>query len=445
MLAARDLARDAASGEPLPAGGSRLRSALAAGLSFDPAPTAVLVTVSPAGETPAAVARGVAPARFGWIGIGVALQGDTAHAVVLLADRSAALRPFPRDVPRGARAVLRGELQGLTAPRIFVTLPSGEPFEVAHSRDRSFSASLSFEQAGRYLVEVVGTGAAGPEVAALLVVSCAGAPLSVPAEPAPEGEAGPVPDAEARVVAAINATRARQHLPPVQASEPIAAAARRHSERMREARRLAHVLPGSGDVGERLRTARIPYHLVFENIAFASTSLEAHRTAEESPAHLRNVLNPGVVEVGCGIARGPLPGGASGVYLTEIFVEPAGAATEGRLAPEGLVKEALWRERARLGRPSLLSDPRLDELAREAARRMLEQDSPSGEPLARRARELGRKVTAVDAFVSAFPADAARSSNLGDAQFRRVGVGVAVGDSPRFGAGRLWIAVIYTN
>ncbi len=76
---------------------------------------------------------------------------------------------------------------------------------------------------------------------------------------------------------------------------------------------------------------------------------------------------------------------------------------------------------------------------------MLRRDDPSGGSLERRALDLGRKVIAVDAFVAASPAEAARSANLGDPQFRRVGVGVAVGDSARFGAGRLWIAVIYTD
>ncbi len=444
-VAARELAHRAARGEPLPVGGSRLRAALAAGLAFDPAPAALLVSASPARDAPAAVARAVAPGRATRIGIGMAVQGDTAHAVVLLARRRAALRPFPRDVARGARAILHGALVDLVSPRIFVTLPSGEALEVGRSRDRSFDASLSFDQPGRYLVEVVGTGPSGPEVAALLAVSCDGASLSTPAEPAAAGEPDSVADAETQVVAAINATRARRHLPPLRASAPVAAAARRHSERMREAGLLAHVLPGSGDAGERLRTARVPYRRVLENVALAPTSLTAHQTAEESPAHLRNLLDPGAVEVGCGIARGRLPGGSSGVYLTEIFVEPPQPEAEGRLAPEGLVREALWRERERLGRPSLLSDSRLDELARETAWAMLQRDDPSGDSSRSRAVTLGRKVTAIDAFVAASPAEAARSSNLADSQFRRVGVGVAVGDSPRFGAGRLWIAVIYTD
>jgi hypothetical protein len=47
--------------------------------------------------------------------------------------------------------------------------------------------------------------------------------------------------------------------------------------------------------------------------------------------------------------------------------------------------------------------------------------------------------------VASAPAEALRSRNLPDPRFRRVGVGVATGDSRRYGARRLWIAVVYTD
>jgi hypothetical protein len=47
--------------------------------------------------------------------------------------------------------------------------------------------------------------------------------------------------------------------------------------------------------------------------------------------------------------------------------------------------------------------------------------------------------------VASAPAEAIRSANLKDRRFRRVGVGVATGDSRRFGAGRIWVAVVYTD
>jgi hypothetical protein len=73
------------------------------------------------------------------------------------------------------------------------------------------------------------------------------------------------------------------------------------------------------------------------------------------------------------------------------------------------------------------------------------RDEPEPDGLAERALALRRSVAAVDVFVAGGPDDAARSANVGDARFARVGVGVAPGDSARFGKARLWIAVVYTD
>ncbi len=58
---------------------------------------------------------------------------------------------------------------------------------------------------------------------------------------------------------------------------------------------------------------------------------------------------------------------------------------------------------------------------------------------------MGRRLAAADGFVASAPGEATRSRNLPDARFRRVGVGVVEGSSRRFGAARLFIAVVYTD
>ena len=115
------------------------------------------------------------------------------------------------------------------------------------------------------------------------------------------------------------------------------------------------------------------------------------------------------------------------------------------MTPEARVREALWRERARSGAPALVSDVRLDALARDVARGMAQRGEPAPGDAGANALSLGRKIAAVDAFVGARAADAARSHNLVDRRFGRVGVGVAVGDSARHGRGMLFMAVVYTD
>jgi uncharacterized protein YkwD len=205
------------------------------------------------------------------------------------------------------------------------------------------------------------------------------------------------------------------------------------------------VLPGSGELVDRLRRAEVPYRRAYENVARGRTALAAHDAAEESPAHRENLLQPGATRVGVGIARGTLPSGLPAVYLTEILVEPPADGSDDRVAPDVRVREAIWRERERLGVAPLTLDPALDALAQDAADAMRATDAPDASGLDERALALRRGLAAVDVFVGSAPSDAIRSANLRDARFRKVGVGVAAGDSRRYGASRLFIAVVYTD
>jgi uncharacterized protein YkwD len=449
VLAARELARRAADGDADPLARAHLRAALAGSLAFDPAPFAAL-TVSRTADVRRQVAGALAGAPHAptHLGAGVEVRGGRAWVVVLLSLRAAALSSFPREVSPGETATLRGELTGLDRASVHLTNPSGESRTVAldgGGAPRSFSAPIRFDMPGRWVVEVVGQGQSGPEVAALLAVSCGGAPLHEAAAP---DERDPVDlgEAEARVVAAVNATRRAAGLPPVQAAPELAAVARRHSEAMLSAGVVAHVVGVTGTVTDRLRGARVPFAFALENVARGASALAAHRAIEESPAHRQNLLSRKATRVGCGVARGRLSTGDPIIYLTEVLIEPVEDGADDRMTREARVREAIWAERARRGAPPLVSDPRLDELARDAVRAMLRAGRPSPGDLGARALALGRNGAGAEAFVAARPSEAAaRSTNVARAEYRRVGVSVAVGNDSRYGAGQLWIAVVYTD
>ena len=445
VLAARELARAAALGASEPLARGRVRAALARALAYDPAP-AVAMVEWPVGGAAEAVAAALSRTRATHLGAGAFERGGAVFLVLLACERRARLRAFPRDVAPGATAALSGTLSaGLAHPRVFLTLPSGRVLETETRGAREFRARIAFPERGRYTVEVVADGDGGPEVAALLTVSAGGAPLDAPGPSAPEVEPADAADAEAAVVRAVNATRRRQGLPALAPAPELAEVARRHSAAMAAQGRVAHVLPGSGELGGRLMSAGIPYRRAYENVARASTAIGAHETAEESPAHRGNLLSPDATRVGVGIARVKSPSGDPAVYLTEVFVAPPDDGAESPLTQDARVREALWRERGRLGLSPLSADPALDALARDAARAMLQRDAADPGDLGERALALRRRLAAVDVFVASAPAEAVRSSNLRDARFGRVGVGVTMGDSRRLGAGRLWIAVVYTD
>ncbi len=338
-LAARELAALAASGDPAPLSREHVRDALWNAAASDPAPLAYLIS-----GPPARVAEALSPvisARSfaGHLGAGVVERDGTAWLVLLASPRRAPLRPFPRAVAVGDTAVLEGELvTGLAEPRLFVTAPDGTVLERSVSGERRFRAALHFDKRGRWLVEVVGRGLNGPEVLALLAVGAGEeSPAAATGPPAGPDPADPAA-AEARVLEAINATRGRYGLPPLEASPALQAVARAHSAEMLRQGLLAHILPGSGTIGERLRRAHIPFRKVMENLAKGQTALAAHEATEESPAHRDNLLTTGPTRVGVGIARAMLPGGGPVVYLTEVFVEPPHGTAASPTPPE-------WRAR----------------------------------------------------------------------------------------------------
>ena len=442
--AARILARRATSSSDDPLGRSAVRDALAAACSYDPAPSAFLARASPS-HLQQVIARAITPGGATHLGAGVIESGGEAVAVILASNRSARLDPFPSGAAVGGEALLSGELLGgLHAPRVYVTVPSGQVQEREVSGTGAFQAHVPFTERGRYVVELVAEGPSGPTVAALLVVAVGGAALEGPRtvdgeEPAEAGAA------EARVVAALSALRVGRGLSPLTPSADLAAVARRHSAAMRASGKVAHVVPGSPGPAERLLRADIGFARVYENVAAARTALAAQDAAVESPAHLKNMLEPAATRVGVGIAREVLPSGDPRVYLTEIFVEPPEETLAGPLNPEARVRAALWSERARLGLPPLTADAALDQLAREGADEFRRRDAEEVPDLAPRALALRRALAAADAFVASGPGEATRSRNLRDARFRRVGVGVIEATSRRFGFGRLFIAVIYTD
>ena len=446
--AARELAARRAAGDPAALSRPAVRLALARAGALDDAPTAQATCATdpdPAqGALAPALVQALPVAEATHAGAGVAGRPGTTCAVLLVSRRRVRLERFPRQVAVGERAVLRGRLIGLARPHAYATAPDGKARELEVAGAEPFSIPVTFDAPGLWRVELVGTGPSGPQVAALLLVSAGGAPLVLPEE-ATAPDPADAADAEALVLDAVNALRGRHGLDPLSASGPLREAARRQAAAMLASGRLAHVLPGSGDVGARLRRAGIPFRRVFENLARGSSALEAQWSLEESPAHLANLLEPRVRRIGVGLARGRLSSGAPVDYLAQLLVEPVDDASESRLRPEELVREALWRERARSGRTPLLADPVLDTLAARAARAMLRAGAPGAAGLPEEALARGRSEAAADVYVAASPSGATRSRNVGDARFHRVGVGVAVGDSPRYGAGLLWIVVLYSD
>lgn len=120
---------------------------------------------------------------------------------------------------------------------------------------------------------------------------------------------------EARMLAMVNAERARQGLRPLRADPELAEVARAHSRDMFARGYFSHVSPEGEDLGDRLRQSRLGYLAAGENLALAPTLAGAHQGLMNSPGHRANILRPQFGRLGIGV----LDGGVHGLMVTQNF------------------------------------------------------------------------------------------------------------------------------
>jgi uncharacterized protein YkwD len=386
------------------------------------------------------------------LGVGVAAQGEATALVALLVERHAALDAFPRRLERAPPRPpqLCGRLEaGLTQPRVFVTRPGGGVEQLpTGGRAPRFCAAVPLPGDGLHEVEVVARGAQGPRVVALLQVHVGPGPRR--AQAAREAEPRTPAEGRAAVVARVNALRAAHGLAPLAADPALDAVAQAYSERMAREGFFAHVAPDGSDLRGRLSQAGYAYRAAGENLGLAPGPLAAQRGVETSPAHRGNLLSPGYTRIGVGLAVSQRHG-QQDVVLTQVFAEPLAAAAPGATGGDPLAEAygLLGRRREAYRLPALRRSEALERIARDHAARAAAAGEPSaelpGSVLHERAFEAVPELArvTVDLFVAESATALPDSANLVDPRNRVVGLGVARGDSARFGPGRAWVVIVY--
>ena len=165
---------------------------------------------------------------------------------------------------------------------------------------------------------------------------------------------------EQEILRLLNQERQSRGQPPLADSEPLQKAARRHSERMADARRIGHKLAGEHDLSRRLGEER--FDVSGENVAVAASAARAHAALMHSPAHRANILDPDYNSVGIGVVRS---GGE--IYVTQDFARLVKHSSVEKI--EESVAVDLNRERGTAGRPILrrINSPELRHQACEMA------------------------------------------------------------------------------
>jgi uncharacterized protein YkwD len=168
----------------------------------------------------------------------------------------------------------------------------------------------------------------------------------------------------------------------------------------------------------------------------------AHEAIAASPAHLANLLDPRHRRLGLGAASGLTADGNEGVYLTEVFAVPAMGTPD----PVAEIVRLLSAQRRKRGLPPLRRDSALDTVAAQEVRRTAASDEMKlDHELAGRALsqvpELAGAVA--ELYVGNGPDAVGVSKNVSDRKWTRLGVGAQYGNSGHYGAGRLWVLLLY--
>lgn len=150
--------------------------------------------------------------------------------------------------------------------------------------------------------------------------ACAAAPI----QPTPTRAR----DAAAAIVCEINALRGGRGLSALRANPLLAGAAQPFARDMASRHYFSHVTPGGVDLTARVRRTGYlrgaAWSSVSENIDWGSsafsTPLAATQGWMESSPHRKNIMDPGMKDIGVGIAQGAAwPGGEQGVFYVADF------------------------------------------------------------------------------------------------------------------------------
>lgn len=109
-----------------------------------------------------------------------------------------------------------------------------------------------------------------------------------------------------QLLAAVNAIRAAHKLAPLRWNDRLADTASAHAADLQACGKLSHEGCDGGDLRKRLQRAGYRYRAAAENIALCICDpVEVVRLWMNSEGHRRNLLDPGVVELGSGRRSDP--------------------------------------------------------------------------------------------------------------------------------------------
>jgi uncharacterized protein YkwD len=111
--------------------------------------------------------------------------------------------------------------------------------------------------------------------------------------------------AERRMLADLNATRARAGLPILKLDNRLTQVARAHGIDMAERNYFGHETQNGKSSFDRMRADRISFGWAGENLAMSPDEPTAYQALLQSPEHLANIMQRHFSKVGIGAVQGP--------------------------------------------------------------------------------------------------------------------------------------------
>ena len=307
------------------------------------------------------------------VGLATRHEGKGIVASVLLSRKLINLVPLVRQIRPGTQLTIKG----LLPP----TLPQKAALKLVTIGVRGDPASRTLPVAQRLFSTTVGTGGQGgimefqflidrgrgPEVAATFPLGVGRSPdKHLASEDVIKAPAVNESD-EAALTRMLLEIRTAQGLHIPAHSSRLADIALGHAKDMQTHHFFAHRSPYSGDAKDRLRTHKIEFSRVVENIATADSVTGVLSAWMESPSHRANILDAGVSAFGLGVVKtGHAPQKLYAVLLMAKLV----SEQENTIVAE-LERRALTRinqSRERLGLAHFYADAQLKRLAQQHSR-----------------------------------------------------------------------------
>ncbi|MFH0887292.1 MAG: CAP domain-containing protein [bacterium] len=378
------------------------------------------------------------------IGISVKkyVKNNSYYIFIIFADDLVQIEPFPSIVTAEKEYYLKGHLlANLRKPEVMITNPKGavDKAEILTDED-IFQATLKFSQGdGKYQIEIIGTNASGPHVAAIFPVYVGAVTNAAKTSyPLTDKKYKDFQEAEEDMIKLINYDRAEAGLAPIHEDPSLTILARSHSRDMSTHNFFAHVSPNTGSLSDRFKRGKIPASKWSENIALNSSLIDAQRSLMESPGHRSNILDKDVNRVGVGIVFG-----RDGLYITQNFAKIIQKKSISQAKNEILNFLNQARNKAGLD-PLELSEP-LSNIAQNHCRHMSTvDDMNSGNPLSQ-LEGISFSEASSNIFVTSELNEVKTASNLIKPSIHKVGIGVLQQDSSRYGNSIFWVTLLFTD